>query len=100
MNYDFEQERLKQEVDEWIAVEIRAEISANLAQEIIEWMAALSAVNGRWDDVLKDVRWERITLEQANRIAEKLFEFHLINEIVLLTMKTRVQREAQYGRNV
>jgi hypothetical protein len=75
--------------------------------QIMEWAqqfrntafthAVHSALNGAWDDVRKDLRRNRITKEQADTIADKLFMTQRISEFLhgSLTQKFAEIAEAQ-----
>lgn len=94
MNYQMTIEELQQvqtEIDEAYKAEIRYELNLNLRRHVIEWahkspgnffVAAYSAVNGAWDDVLKDIRRGRITVNQAIEILDKMLECRLITQRV------------------
>ena len=82
-------EEIEQEVDEEYIRMMRFELEQNLRREIVNWGAArefkfhqavISAEKGAWDDVKKDLRRNRISLNEANEIVEKCLEFKLINK--------------------
>lgn len=73
--------------DENYKAEMKYALNYNLRQYVVDWaqqisdkfgMTAYSAVNGRWDDIRKDIRRERITKEQAIMLLDKLIECRLI----------------------
>ena len=80
--------QVEQAAREEMLTDIRRELRALMVTAFLDWararerqffMAAWSAVNGAWDDVRKDLRRGRISLNQAVQIAEKLLECKLIN---------------------
>lgn len=80
-------EQAQAEVDEAYVTEMRYELDLILRQSIVDWaqgisdrlgMAAYSAVNGRWDDIQKDIQRERITSAQAIMLLDKFLECRLI----------------------
>ncbi|MCG3207267.1 MAG: hypothetical protein FOGNACKC_00867 [Anaerolineae bacterium] len=75
----------------WLAeLEIRAdvqrELDARYRQVVRDWglsqgqnvhMAAISVTNGRWDDVVKDLWRERVTLDEALAIVGQMEKYKL-----------------------
>lgn len=87
-----EQER---ELDELYTAEMRWQLDQRMRAALVEWgrkqsntflfYAVESASRGYWDDVRGDLRKGKITLGQANQIADKCVEYRLI-----------MQRQADY----
>lgn len=78
---------LEKEIDEAYTAEIRLELDAMLRRRLINWgketggsffFAVYSAAKGAWDDVQNDLRKGRITLDQANLIANTCVAYKLI----------------------
>lgn len=75
------------EVEEAAIAEMRYELAMKLRQHIVDWArqtsdnlstAAYSMVNGRWDDIPKDLYRGRITKEQAVSLLDELLKCRLI----------------------
>ena len=69
--------------------QMQRELNHRVAQRLIEdsepgayRTAILSAVNGRWSDIWKDVRRDKITIEQARAIVDSLLGARLLVQIV------------------
>lgn len=82
-----ELEKTQNEIDENYKAEMKYELNHNLRQYVVDWaqqigdtfsMAAYSAVNGRWDDISKDIQRGRITKDQAIMLLDKVSECRLI----------------------
>jgi len=83
------------EVREQLQRELKAIAANRLVQEAEPGpyrIAVLSAVNGKWDDVMKDVRRGRITAKQAKNIIDSLFRSQLITLSLAETFKHRVDQ--------
>ena len=75
------------EIDENYKAEMQYALDLNLRQYVVDWaqqisdtfgMAAYSAVNGKWDDIQKDIDLERIATTEAIILLDKLIECRLI----------------------
>jgi hypothetical protein len=79
---------LEREIDELYLAEVRFELDLMMRARLVEWgrnnqgekffFAVESASRGYWDDVRNDLRRDRITIDQANQIADKCVEYKLI----------------------
>lgn len=72
-----------EELGHWILEEIKQKLAQNLRDEAHRisfnyGQAMRSATIGYWDDVMKDVRRRRITLEQAQEIIASVLKIRLI----------------------
>ncbi len=85
------EENLNNEINENIYNEIKFKLSQKMRESIIEssreqgekyFFATLSAVNGKYDDLRKDVTKNRISLTDAENILQKLLDNKLINQLV------------------
>jgi hypothetical protein len=84
-----EQIHLEFELDAAYRAEVQFELDAALRQRIVDdapvgkqKIAAYSIVRGYFDDVLKDVRQERITAEYAISLLGQMLYYRLINQQV------------------
>ena len=69
--------------------QMQRELNHRVAQRLVDdaepgayRTAILSAVNGRWSDIWKDVRRDKITIEQARAIVDSLLGARLLAQIV------------------
>ena len=75
--------------------QLQHELNDSLAQRLVEEAgpgtktAMLSAVNGKWHDVMKDVRRGRITYEQALQIIDALYRVRLITSMLTEVLRER-----------
>ena len=53
-------------------------------------MAMLSCITGRWGDLAKDVKRNRITKKQARDIIDKIVHAHLIGDNLANAMRERI----------
>lgn len=83
--------KLQHDLDEAYKAEIRYEIENGVRQRFIDWgrkspgaffVAVYSVANGAYDDLKKDVVRQRITVEQATEILDKMLEYNLINQFL------------------
>jgi hypothetical protein len=84
--------------EQQIVIELLATIRLRVINRLVEeatpgnYRTALySCVNGRWDDLVKDVQRGRVTRQEAQEIIEKIREARLISDAVAETMLERVQ---------
>ena len=83
------------EVKEQVQRELNARVAQTLVDNAAEFgtrymMAMLSVVNGRWDDMMKDVERNKITADQAIRIIDDLEQARLIPEQVGISRREQV----------
>lgn len=78
---------LEQELDEQYLAEMRWQLDRQMRGALVDWareiggnffFAVESVSRGYWDDVHSDLRRGRLTLAEANQIADKAAEFRLI----------------------
>ena len=79
--------------------QMQRELNHRIAQHLVDeaaqfgptyLMAMLSAVNGRWDDIMKDIRRHRITTDQAIMITDALEGARLISESVGIAKREQI----------
>ena len=85
------EENLNNEINETIHNEIQFELDQRMRESLIDWsrefgdrfsLATISAVNGKYDDVRKDVANNKISLKDAKTILQKLLDYKMINTLV------------------
>jgi hypothetical protein len=78
----------EQELNDAYEAELRFELATQMRHHVIEWsrqfgdrffFAVYSATKGAWDDVRKDLKRGRISLEDTIRLIDKMLEVKLIN---------------------
>ena len=82
-------EQVQKAVDEAYKAEVYYEINLMLQQRFVDWgrtrpgaffVAVYSVANGAFDDLKRDVMRQRITIDDAGEILDKMLEFGLINQ--------------------
>lgn len=93
--------QIQDQLDQRLISEIRYELDCRLRQRIVDWaqtindkfmMAAMSAVSGRWEDVLKDIERGRITQFQALSLLEEFKKCRLMSATAYDWRKRQIKR--------
>jgi hypothetical protein len=100
--------QIQAELDQQHVAEMRYELDRKLRQYIVDWaqaisdklaMAAMSAVTGRWDDVMKDVSRGRITQTQVFALLDEFMKCRLMSATAYDWRKQQILFDGNRSRN-